>query len=381
MGSHNDWLNCSVNRPDWTGRPFIGYTIFSDSSLDPQESRNFYVFDLATVPQSEQIVAAQFRVELSAAGYHSLAPSETIEFVDVETPITALIDCPGPVPDRTIFDDLGSGAVYGSVTVTEDDEQTFLNIDLNETAVARLNEAADGMFAIGGHLETIDTSYNRHSLFFNEPVAPPGPVRELILTTRGCTPVPEDLVSWWSGDGHWQDIEGTNDGGRVGNITFVAGKVDDAFRFDGDGDLIQVPDDPSLKPGISSFTIDFWVRTSESGYQVFLNKGGTTTGSGGLIRFYTGQSGSDKIWYALGDGDGHNIASEGRNSGPIQRRKVPSHCRNRRWPESIIYALCRWSKRLCKFFSGPQFYRPEWSPVFWRSGKRISRWVHERRIG
>lgn len=133
-----------------------------------------------------------------------------------------------------------------------------------------------------------------------------------------CTTPPSGLVSWWPGDGNANDIRGANDGTLVGDTTFVAGKVDQAFSFDGAGGFVEVQDDSSLKPGVSSFSIDFWMKTSVVGFQVFFSKGDTAMGSGGLIRFDTGQGGSDRIRYILGDGDGHNIAiTAGISSGAI----------------------------------------------------------------
>ncbi|MFQ5934358.1 MAG: LamG domain-containing protein [Dehalococcoidia bacterium] len=102
----------------------------------------------------------------------------------------------------------------------------------------------------------------------------------------------------------------------VGDTAFVAGKVDQAFSFDGVGDYVEVPNDPSLRPGFSSFSIDFWLSTSSQAFQVFFNIGSTASGSGGVIRFDTGQGGSDKVRYVLGDGAG-NIGVIGGNSADV----------------------------------------------------------------
>jgi integrase len=40
------------------------------------------------------------------------------------------------------------------------------------------------------------------------------------------------------------------DGGRYGK----------GVRFDGDGDAVVIPDDPSLEPGAGDFTIEAWVN-------------------------------------------------------------------------------------------------------------------------
>jgi hypothetical protein len=43
------------------------------------------------------------------------------------------------------------------------------------------------------------------------------------------------------------------DGGRYGK----------GVRFDGDGDAVVIPDDPSLEPGAGDFTIEAWTSVKE----------------------------------------------------------------------------------------------------------------------
>ena len=130
-----------------------------------------------------------------------------------------------------------------------------------------------------------------------------------------CVEPPSGLVGWWPGDGDADDIWGENHGTLVNGATFVSGKVEQAFSFDGVDDYVEVPDDASLKPGTSCFTVDFWVRTSNVEFQLLLLKGGSEAGSGGLIEFATGfVDAGDKITYVLGDGDGHNIRTDGITS-------------------------------------------------------------------
>ena len=73
-----------------------------------------------------------------------------------------------------------------------------------------------------------------------------------------CTTPPPNMVSWWAGDGSATDIQGNNNGTLINDATFAAGKVGQAFSFDGVDDFIQIPDAPDLTP--SSITLDAWVK-------------------------------------------------------------------------------------------------------------------------
>ena len=71
-----------------------------------------------------------------------------------------------------------------------------------------------------------------------------------------CTPPPADMIDWWPGDGNANDIRGLNDGTPQGDTTFAAGKVGQAFSFDGNGDYVDVGD-VDLP---TTFTIDAWIN-------------------------------------------------------------------------------------------------------------------------
>ena len=69
------------------------------------------------------------------------------------------------------------------------------------------------------------------------------------------------LVSWWPGEGTANDLAGTNNGTLLGGATAsVAGRIGQAFGFDGNDDLVQIPDSPQLKP--DTLTIEAWVLFS-----------------------------------------------------------------------------------------------------------------------
>jgi hypothetical protein len=74
-----------------------------------------------------------------------------------------------------------------------------------------------------------------------------------------CVPPPVGLTGWWPADGNTEDIVSSLNGEFLRDATTRPGKVGEAFALDGEGDYIEVPDDPALNFGIGDFTIDLWV--------------------------------------------------------------------------------------------------------------------------
>jgi hypothetical protein len=83
-----------------------------------------------------------------------------------------------------------------------------------------------------------------------------------------CVPPPSDLVGWWPGDGNGDDLVGGNDGIISPGTAFAAGKVGQAFSFNGTSDYVTVPDDGLGSPldGFSELTIDAWVNPDSIGW-------------------------------------------------------------------------------------------------------------------
>ncbi len=74
-----------------------------------------------------------------------------------------------------------------------------------------------------------------------------------------CVTAPSDMVSWWKAEDNANDSYGTNHGTMMNGATFAAGKVGQAFSFDGVDDYIQVPDSISLDI-TNQITIDAWIK-------------------------------------------------------------------------------------------------------------------------
>ena len=76
-----------------------------------------------------------------------------------------------------------------------------------------------------------------------------------------CTPASSNLVAWWNGEGNANDSAATNNGTLFGGMGFVAGKVGQAFNFDGVDDEVRFGTSIG-NFGTSDFTIEFWLRTT-----------------------------------------------------------------------------------------------------------------------
>ena len=77
-----------------------------------------------------------------------------------------------------------------------------------------------------------------------------------------CTPPPSGLVGWWRAEGNALDQAGASNGTLVGNATYGAGRVGQAFVFDGHGDGVSVGSPANLQ--LQNFTIEAWVKRSSA---------------------------------------------------------------------------------------------------------------------
>ena len=75
-------------------------------------------------------------------------------------------------------------------------------------------------------------------------------------------------ISYWPADENAIDIISGNNGTLVGNTTYAPGKVGQAFSFDGDGDYVDVGN-INLP---STFSIDAWIKPTDTGLQVIFAK-------------------------------------------------------------------------------------------------------------
>lgn len=144
-------------------------------SLAGTRFNNFFVFHLPGV--SGTITSAQihlFAAAVSASGTYSLH--------DVTTAPTDLSAF--HIGSIGTFNDLGTGTLYGSTTITTDDNFGTITINLNAAAIAALQSSGGGTFAVGGFFDTLPGNY----AFGASQDAFPDCRNQLILQTQ---PVPE----------------------------------------------------------------------------------------------------------------------------------------------------------------------------------------------
>ena len=78
---------------------------------------------------------------------------------------------------------------------------------------------------------------------------------------QSCIEAPSGLVSWWPGDGDFNDIVDANIGTNAGATMFATGKVGQAFLFNGSpNSFITLPNSPNMLPASNQLTIDAWVK-------------------------------------------------------------------------------------------------------------------------
>jgi hypothetical protein len=120
-----------------------------------------------------------------------------------------------------------------------------------------------------------------------------------------CVPPPVGLTGWWPADGNAEDIVSSMDGELLRDATIGPGMVGEAFVLDGEGDYIEVPDDPLLNFGTGDFTIDLWVNFDDlSGSSVLMERwiqeeAQEHTYSQGWILTKAGRN----VWFVMDDGN------------------------------------------------------------------------------
>ena len=141
------------------------------------EVHNFVVFDLTSV--LNEITAAS--VELynpdnalpALRGYVSPDATETLALYDVATAVGTVRLSQVGAAGVAIFDDLGSGTLFGNQIVSVADNGTTISIALNAEGIAALNAARGGLFAVGGALTTLGSVGNEYVFGFSQSIDNP----------------------------------------------------------------------------------------------------------------------------------------------------------------------------------------------------------------
>lgn len=147
--------------------------------------RSFFVFDRpgTTVHAARLELFNPFPTDdYPEAGFTSADAWETLSVFDVTTDLTSLLD-----GSANAFDDLGSGTLFGEVSVSDADDGSWITIDLNADFLALLN-GGSGQFALGLSLTSLRDTFGEWEVVFagseSEPAA-------RLYVALPQTPVPE----------------------------------------------------------------------------------------------------------------------------------------------------------------------------------------------
>jgi hypothetical protein len=124
-----------------------------------------------------------------------------------------------------------------------------------------------------------------------------------------CVEPPPDMVAWWPLDEtsgtNADEVVNNNDGTHIGGPAPLAGEyVDNSLCFDGSTQYVEAPDAPELNFGVGDFSVDAWIRTSQtSGVQKIVDKRLEVPNSVVGYSFFVS---SGALAFQLADGNGTN---------------------------------------------------------------------------
>ena len=158
------------------------------------EYRSFFVFDLSNV--AAPITGATLNLynpntdpHPCCQGYRSPQATETFNLYDVNTSLPTVTG--GGTGLTNVFDDLGTGSLFGSYVASAADNGKVISIVLNASGIAALNSASGSVIAFGGALGTVSGPGDQFLFGFTTTSFAGGDVRRLDLTTTDVAQVPE----------------------------------------------------------------------------------------------------------------------------------------------------------------------------------------------
>ena len=177
----------------------INYLV-GNPKISPEfvDHHNFFVFDLSSI----SLTVTSAILQLNSGQILGVDNDPLYSVFDVSTPIAALTA--GGSGLTAIFNDLGSGTLYGSRTYTAADgclgsvppcpDPTLdREIPLNDAAVAAINAALGSQFALGGALTGCISNRNGQCFLFGSTVNP-GLTKRLLLTLAPAAPPTEEVL-------------------------------------------------------------------------------------------------------------------------------------------------------------------------------------------
>jgi PKD repeat protein len=207
--------------------------------------------------------------------------------------LDAFMPSPAPVADFTAGPTSGVAPLTVTFTNLTSGAVTTYSWDFGDgTISAQVNPShtytSAGVFTVSLTATGPGGNNTRTKNSFITATAAPPPV---------CVTPPAGMVGWWPGDGNANDLVGGNNGTLEGGVSFVAGKVSQAFSFDGSAGSVVVPDAPALDVS-TEFTLDAWINPAALQ---------TDPAQGGIISKVGGPNGNNGYQLGITSGNGQVI--------------------------------------------------------------------------
>jgi hypothetical protein len=162
----------SPSNPNYVAGQQVGNPLWND----------FFVFSVPVL--NAPLVAAELQVNT----YGVASPTNNViyQLQDVTTPIATLVA--GGTGLTNIYDDLGSGTVYGDRTIRTNDSYRFISIPLNQSLRTAVAAASGGQFAMGGSVINLDGDTNDNIYAFGYSSGLPTDVQLVLTEGTGQAP-------------------------------------------------------------------------------------------------------------------------------------------------------------------------------------------------
>lgn len=96
---------------------------------------------------------------------------------------------------------------------------------------------------------------------------------------------PANQIAWFTGDGETEDFIGLNPAGILrGDANYRVGRVAQSFNFDGNGDYVEIADNPNQRP-TSQLTIEGWFKFNSLGANSLVSKPFTNSAANSYTLF------------------------------------------------------------------------------------------------
>ena len=123
--------------------------------------------------------------------------------------------------------------------------------------------------------------------------------RSAVATPSPASTLWTSVFGVWNADNTANDAVSTNHGTLMNGCTFAAGKIGQAFTFDGVNDYVALPNNIMKFSNTDNWSISFWIYANVTGYSVVIGNNDYSGGQGTGWAIRTWTSGSDTSKFSI----------------------------------------------------------------------------------